>query len=71
MAGNGGLGVLEREHADIEELFEKVSDPDANRRKVLQEILKRPSSPLSMTSFDVEIRGPACQSGAGAVNVCR
>jgi hypothetical protein len=48
MAGNGGLDVLEREHADIEELFEKVSDPDANRRKVLQEILKRTSTHIAV-----------------------
>jgi molybdopterin converting factor small subunit len=48
MAGNGGLGVLEKEHADIEELFERVSDPDANRRKVLQEILKRISTHIAV-----------------------
>lgn len=48
MAGNGGLAVLEREHADIEDLFEKVSDPGTNRRKVLQEILKRISTHIAV-----------------------
>jgi hypothetical protein len=41
MAGQGALGVLDREHAGIDELFEKVSSPEENRGQVLNELVQR------------------------------
>jgi len=41
LPGDGGqaITVLDREHADILELFERVSDPEADRGKVLRNLL--------------------------------
>ena len=48
MEAKGGLEVLDRDHADIGGMFEKVGEPEANRGKVLQDLVKRISTHVAV-----------------------
>lgn len=66
MAMQRGLGVLEREHSDIESLFDEVSDPGVNRPKVLQDIMKRLATHIAVEQavfFPVVTERHLCADG--------